>query len=196
MTGTKTRDGIRYLPTFAGMILALLVGCAGPIKEFYPDSFFNEDNVYQNKPIGFTLTFRGQWHIFTDPNEMEGRLRGFAEELQEQGGELLFVGSTVERTQGVRGIAANLNAPAREYADRIRDINTVAVDSGLTEMIVAGVPMVRWDYHDAGFRFVEFFFRVETYNIRIAFWTKPELFDAFESVYLSIMSSISRVSRW
>jgi hypothetical protein len=186
----------RLLGTISTTVLVLLVGCAGTIKEFYPDSFFSEDNIYQNKPIGFTLTFRGQWHIFTDPNEMQGRLRGFAEELQEQGGELLFVGSTVERTQGVRGIAANLNAPAREYAERIRDINTVAVDSGLTEMLVANVPMVRWDYYDTGFRFVEFFFRIETYDVRVAFWTKPELFDAFEPVYLSIMSSISRTSRW
>ncbi len=186
----------RLLSVISTTALVFLVGCAGTIKEFYPDTFFSEDNIYQNKPIGFTLTFRGQWHIFTDPNEMEGRLRGFAEELQEQGGELLFVGSTVERTQGVRGIAANLNAPAREYAERIRDINTVAVDSGLTEMLVADIPMVRWDYYDTGFRFVEFFLRVETYDVRIAFWTKPELFDAFEPVYLSILSSISRTTRW
>ena len=196
MIETGTRKRSQWLHFAVTMILMFFLGCTAPVKEFYPDSFFNEDNVYQNKPIGFTLNFRGQWHIFTDPNEMEGRLRSFAEELQEQGGELLFVGTTVERTQGVRGIAANLNAPAREYAERIRTINTVEVDSGLTNMIVADIPMARWDYHDAGFRFVEFFFRAETFDVRVAFWTKPGLFEAFEPVYLSIMSSISRTSRW
>ena len=136
--------------------------------------------------------------LVTDPNEMRGSTRKFARDLQDRNAELLFVGATSEGTQGVRCIAINLNAPAHTYAERVQELNKadLALDLGLRDVLIDGMPMVRWDYEVDGFRFVEFFFTLDTYNIRAAFWTKPSIFDRFEPVYLDIMSSLSFVTRY
>jgi hypothetical protein len=178
--------------------VALMLTCAVPLKEFYPDSYFVEDRVYQNRALRFTLTFRGDWNLMTSPNEMEGETREFARELQLRGAELLFAGSTVEGTQGVRGITIHLNDPVDEYAEKVRALNKddVGEDFGLTASVLDGLPVVRWDYTVGEFRFVEFFFTLDTYNVRIAFWTRPDLFERFESVYVDIISSISYVGRY
>lgn len=171
--------------------------CTPSLQEFYPDSYFVQDGIYQNRPLGFALVFRGNWEIITSPSQMERSSKSFAKQLRNQSAELLFVGTTSERTQGTRGIAINLNIPFDEYALRIQELNKpdVKKDLGLTEVLLNGMPMIRWDYVVGGFRFVEFFFTLDTYNIRIAFWTKPGIFDRFEPVYLDIMSSLSYVSR-
>ncbi len=178
--------------------VALLLACAAPLKEFYPDSYFAEDGVYQNKPLRFSLTFRGTWYLITDPDDMRGSTRQFARDLRERSAELLFVGATAEGTQGVRGIAINLNVGQREYAEKIHTLNAPDVDEdfGLTETILDGMPMVRWDYRVGEFRFVEFFFTLDTYNLRIAFWTRPSVFERFEPVYLDIMSSLCFIDRY
>jgi hypothetical protein len=181
----------------AAVIVLLLLACAPQIHQFYPDTYYSEDRVYENKPIGFTLTFRGNWIMFTDPNELDGPTRGFAAQLQERKAELLFVGTTVERTQMVRGIAIHLNLPPREYAERTREINkgNVTEDEGLTDALMDGKYMVRWDYVSMGARFVEFFMTVDTYNVRIAFWSDPKVFDQFLPIYLDIVSTLGIAER-
>jgi hypothetical protein len=182
---------------FTAFVVLFPVSCAAPLKEFYPDSYFTEDGIYQNRPIGFTLVFRGNWDIVTDPMKMEKGSRAFAGQLLKSGADLLFVGTTSEKTQGVRGIAINLNIPCEEYAERIRKINApdITSDSGLTAQLLNNLPMVRWDYTVGEFRFVEFFFTLDTYNVRIAFWSKPAIFERFENIYLDIISSLSFVGR-
>jgi len=184
-----------FLPAIS--LAVFLAACAAPLKEFYPDSYFTEDGIYQNKPIGFTLVFRGNWNIVTDPQKMERGSRAFARRLMEASAELLFVGTTVEKTQGVRAIAINLNIPCGAYAEKIRSLNKAEVteDFGITPLLLNNMPMTRWDYTVKNFRFVEFFFTLDTYNVRIAFWTKPEIFERFETVYLDIISSLSFVGR-
>ena len=54
--------------------------------------------------------------------------------------------------------------------------------------------MVKWVYDKSGFRFVEFFFNIGTYDIRVSFWTKPDLFEKFLPVYEQIISTL-RVTR-
>ncbi len=181
----------------ASVALAVCIGCAARIEQFYPDSYFNQDGVYENRPLGFSLTFRGNWSITEDPADMQGSTREFARELQAQGAELLFAGSTAEGTQGVRGIAVNLNMPALEYARKIRAINQDAVnaDSGLTEVQIDGARLIKWEYGISEFRFVEFFFTADTYDIRIAFWARPDIFTRFEPVYYDIISSLKPIGR-
>jgi len=118
--------------------------------------------------------------------------RSNAELLHKTGGELLFIGYTSEQTQGTRGIAINLNETNREYAGEIKKLNSEEpfVDSGLIDTVISDIPMVEWIYERDGFRFVEFFFRADTYNIRIAFWAKPDLFSNFLPVYEDMAGSI------
>jgi hypothetical protein len=178
-------------------LLALLtVNCAAPISQFYPDSYFPEDRTYQNKSLGFTFSFIGNWEIMCDPNKMKEN-RSNAVLLHETGGELLFVGYTVEKTQGTRGIAVNLNETNLAYAEEIRKLNRDGqeIDSGIAEVTIASIPMVQWIYEKSGFKFVEFFFKNETYNVRIAFWTKPRLFSNFLPVYEDIMGTMNLSGR-
>ena len=107
------------------------------------------------------------------------------------------MGNTVEKTQGTRGIVFNLNKSNREYAEYIRTINSKdqQMDSGLTDCEIAHVPMVQWLYEKEGFRFIEFFIKVDTYNVRIAFWTTPDLFPNFLPVYEEIMGTFSITGR-
>jgi hypothetical protein len=175
-----------------------LISCAPALKDYYPDSFFTQDGIYENRPLGFMLVFRGNWKIATDPAVMEKNSIAFARKLQESGAELLFVGSTSEQTQGVRGIAVNLNTPAEEYARQIQSINAASVskDMGVTSMLVNGMPMARWDYMVKDYRFAEFVVQLDTYDVRIAFWSKPAVFEKFEPVYADIVSSLSLIGRF
>jgi hypothetical protein len=172
-------------------LVCLGIQCARPIIQYYPDMFFPEDRTYQNKALGFTFSFIGNWEIICDPNKMKEN-RANAALLQETGGELLFVGYTVEKTQGTRGIAVNLNQTNRDYAEEIVKLNgeDQLIDSSLADISIANVPMVRWIYKKVGFDFVEFFFKIETYNVRIAFWTKPRIFSNFLPVYENIMGTL------
>lgn len=165
--------------------------CAGTIKPFYPGNYFVEDKTYQNKSLGFSLTFRGNWDIVTDPNEMKDN-KVFAKELHDLGAELLFSGFTVEKTQGTRAIVTHLNETNREYADEIRTINKdqIDVDSGCGEIMINGKDFSTWRYQKNDFWFIEYFFSVDTYNIRVAFWTKPKLFDKFVPIYEQIMATL------
>ena len=178
----------------AGFLLSL--DCAVPIKQFYPGTFFPEDRTYQNKPIGFSLTYRGNWDIITNPNEMKQH-RSTVKLLHESGAELLFIGFTVEKTQGTRGIATNLNETNREYAELTQRVNrnSRVKDYGICGDTIHNVPMVRWEYAEGEFRFVEFFLSVDTYNLRVAFWTKPLLFKNFLPVYKEIMGTLTLIDR-
>ncbi|HEX7511435.1 MAG TPA: hypothetical protein VF335_09060 [Chitinivibrionales bacterium] len=174
------------------VLFAAALQCAAPIKQFYPGVYFEQDRTYQNKSLGFSFSFRGNWNVFTNPNEMKEN-KSNAVLLHETGGELLFIGYTVEQTQGTRGIVVNLNEPVLQYAQEIQKLNADErqVDSGLTEMSLANIPMVKWIYEKGGFTFAEFFFKVDTYNIRIAFWTKPRLFPNFLSVYEEMIGTLA-----
>jgi hypothetical protein len=183
----------RCLPL--SFLLVLFLQCAAPMMQFYPGVYFPEDHTYQNKSLGFSFSYRGNWEIICDPNNMKEN-KSTAALLHETGGELLFVGYTVEKTQGTRGISVNLNETNKGYAEAIVKLNEDRpLDSGLTEVTIAGIPMIEWIYEKAGFRFVEFFFKVDTYNVRIAFWTKQKLFANFLPVYEENMGTMLLTER-
>lgn len=185
----------RFRLLAAGFFL-MMVLCAPAMKQFYPGAYFPEDRTYQNKALGFSLTYRGNWEITTDPNDMREN-KSYARELHEGGAELLFIGATVEKTQGTRCIATNLNEPSAEYAAEIQRINKdqIDTDSGWINDTVSGQPMVVWRYAKDDFQFIEYFFTIDTYDIRVAFWTKPRLYDKFLPVYNGIMSTLSMTGR-
>jgi hypothetical protein len=166
--------------------------CASPIKQFYPDTYYDEDKIYENKPLRFALKYQGNWILFTDPNDMDAGSKELAKTMAKSGVELLFVGATVEGLHGTRGIAVNFNEPARDYAERIRSINRNEVqnDRGLTDMVLAKSSMVKWVYDKVDFRFAEFFFTIDTYDIRVTFWSRTAMFEKFLPVYEQIMSSL------
>jgi hypothetical protein len=178
---------------YSCLTVVLLLGfCAAPLRQFYPDSFYEEDRIYENKPLRFVMKFQGNWVLFTDPNDMDKGSRQLAATFAKSGYELLFVGATVEGMHGARGIAVNLNEPADEYAGQIRTINKAEVrnDQGLVAMIAGRMELVKWVYDKADFRFAEFFFTIGTYDIRIAFWSRKDLFEKFLPVYEEMISSI------
>lgn len=167
------------------------IHCGGSIEQFYPDRYFQEDAVYQNTFFRYSITFAKDWNIVTDPNLMSKAGSGFAKTLQKQGAELLFLGTTKEGLQGVRGMVANQNYSLGEYAKLIRESNQDGVtgDSGLVTVIINEKPMIKWIYYSNGFKYVEFFLVLDTYDFRIAFWAQPTLFDRFLPEYYTIISS-------
>jgi len=175
------------------VLLCMGLSCSAPIRQFYGDVFFPEDKIYENKALGFCITFRGKWNIITEPDQMNRYYRSFARSMQSAGGELLFMGSSVEGLYGTKALAINLNEPPDEYATYIRALNRseLDVDSAPIPFVTEQLRAVKWIYDKAGYRFVEFFFTVDTYNIRLSFWTRPELFNNFLPVFEEMMSSVS-----
>lgn len=174
-------------------VCLLFFFCSAPLKQFYPDTFFEEDAIYENHALRFSLRFRGNWNIITDPTEMSSTYQAFAKTLQKAGGELLFMGSTVEELYGVKALAINLNEPPLDYAGYIRDLNQSEVQDDMepVEFIAGEHLMAKWVYDKSGYRFVEFFFVVDTYDIRLSFWTKPELFVNFLPVFEETAASLT-----
>lgn len=175
--------------------IAIFLSCAAPIRQYFPDSYFLQDHIYQNKLLKFALRYAGNWNITTDPNLMSKAGKKVAQTLRNSRGELLFLGSTVEGAQGTRGIVENLNISNEKFLGSIRKSNTTSInkDLGQEEFDANGIETVKWQYLYKGFHFVEFLFRSGTYNIRIAFWTSPSLFDQFLPVYEEIMNSIELI---
>lgn len=155
--------------------------------------YFPEDSIYENKTIGFCIPFSSKWDIITDPNTMNKTYRTFARTMHNAGGELLFIGTTVEGLYGTKAIAMNLNEPPADYAAYIRRINSSEVDNDSVPIVFFTEHMqaVKWIYDKSGYRFVEFFFMIDTYNIRLSFWTKKALFDNFLPVFEEIMGSVT-----
>lgn len=184
------------------IVIIGIIGCAAPIKEFYPDTFYEEDSIYQNKALGFNLKFQDDWYIFTDPNKMDKPIRALALELNRDASELLFVGAATDGLQGVRGIAAHLNASAAEYAKAYYQLNKqdICEDSGLVEVTIKNLPVVIWEYSkkngQSKVRFIEFFFALRSYTIRIAFWADPRIFVRFLPVYFDTMTSLEIVEKF
>jgi hypothetical protein len=174
------------------VMLLLLCVCAVPLRQFYPDSYYEEDRIYENRPLRFAMKFQDNWLLFTDPRDMDKGSKQLARMFARSGYELLFVGATVEGMHGTRGIAVNLNEPADIYAQHIRELNKDEVqnDRGLTAMVAGRTGLVKWVYDKADFRFAEFFININTYDIRIAFWSRAQLFEKFLPVYEEMIASI------
>ena len=177
---------------YAPLAVCLLLCCAPQIKQFYPGTYFPEDRTYQNPSLGFSLTYRGVWDITTEPAQLRDN-RSYARDLHDIGAELLYVGFTVEKTQGTRCIVYNKNETAGRYAEEIRGANREQMDddSGCAQITVDGRQFSTWRYDENGFCFIEYFFTVDTYDVRVAFWSKSKLFDAFRPVYDEIMGSLT-----
>jgi len=173
-------------------ILLLLVNCAAPIKQFFPDTYYPEDHIYENKPLRFVLKFDGNWELITDPNELSRSAKKTVINWAKAGIELLFIGSTVEGLHTTRGMVEHLNMPPREFAERVQSNSKSSVtnDKGLTEMVMGRNSMIKWIYDKDGFRYAEFFFTIDTYDIRIAFCSRPADFERFLPIYESIMSTL------
>jgi hypothetical protein len=173
-------------------IAILLCSCAGPIRQFYPDAYYSEDHLYENKSLHFIMKFAGNWEIITDPNEMGDETKKIARQFQKSGVELLFIGATVEGYHVVRGQAVNLNEPAMDYAQYLRRISAKEVenDQGLTPIVFGKNSMVKWVYDKGQSRIVEYIFTIDSYDIRIAFGTRIEFFEKFLPVYEETMSSL------
>jgi len=191
-------NGARAARLFpAALSAALLFACSPPVGEYFPDHFFPQDRIYENRPLGFTLTFTGNWNIATEPRAMTPEYRAVARTLYESHAELLFLGYTAERSQGARGIVNNLNVDNEEYLSLIRRMyaRNIGEDFGFDTVDAGQFETLAWHYTFNRIHFVEYLFRSGTYNVRIAFWTTAQLFPKFRPVYEEMIRTLSRVSR-
>jgi hypothetical protein len=107
--------------------------------------------------------------------------------------ELLYAGATTDGLYGTRCIAGNFNIPLKAFAENIRNANSNSLenDQGLTDFYAGPIPAVKWIYDQSGFRFAEYIFKIDTYDIRISFWTKAELFQNYLDIFELIMSTLT-----
>lgn len=174
------------------LCVALGVSCGPSFVQFYPDTYYEQDRIYQNETLGFALMFTPGWEITTDPSEMNKTRQAAARQLQEQGAELIFAGETVDGSQGTRGIVENLNRDNERFLAALRETNKANLDKdiGARTFMAGDVLGIKWEYEFQNMRFAEFLFRAGTYNVRIAFWTKADRYDDFLQVYEDIMATL------
>jgi hypothetical protein len=180
---------------FCVLASLLLLSCAPTaiIHQFYPDTFYPQDRMYQNRSLGFALVYKPTWVLLPDPADMSKSQRAAATALRAQAAELLYAGQTADGSQGTRAIVENLNQSNEEFLVALRDANRgmVIEDHGQTTFMAGNRLALKWEYSAGQFRYAEFLFRIGTFNIRIAFWTVPERYDEFLPVYEDIMSTLS-----
>jgi hypothetical protein len=182
-----------YLIVLTAIPFLLLNSCAPNLKQYYPGKYYFEDSIYENKTLQFLITYSGGWYLFADPSEMDQPTRRFAESLHKTHQDLLFTGATTDGLYGTRCIAGNYNLPIKKFAENIQRANNQSIqkDQGLTDFYAGPTPAVKWVYDQMGFRFSEYFFKIDTYDIRISFWTKPELFDNYLDIFEQIMGTLT-----
>ncbi len=188
------RDAKRFFLLTASTAAAIVLGvsCAPSFEQFYPDTYYEQDRIYQNETLGFALMFTPGWKIETDPSRMNKTRRAAARQLQEQGAELIFAGETVDGSQGTRGIVENLNRDNERFLAALRETNRANLDKdlGACTFMAGDVLAIKWEYEFRNMRFAEFLFRAGTYNVRIAFWTKADRYGDFLQVYEDIMATL------
>jgi hypothetical protein len=176
------------------VVLALLTvqACTPSFAQFYSDRFYSQDRVYQNVSLGFAVMFSAGWNIEIDVAEMNRTRRQAALSIHKQGAELIFAGETVEGGHGTRGIVENLNLENDKFVAALRNANKAGIerDLGVENFVAGDVLSIKWEYVHNGMNFAEFLFRAGTRNVRIAFWTKPELYNEFLPVYEGIMATL------
>lgn len=170
----------------------LVTGCVAPVAQFFDDTYFTQDRIYRNSSLAFAVQYRGNWKLAIEPRQMSRTGKKAAKVLQQSGRELLYTGATFEGTQGTRAIVCNLNLSNEEYLKEIRSSNTGTIqeDYGAINFVTESTIFLKWQYRFAGLRFVEFLFRTGTYNVRIAFWTRPDLYERFLPEYEHIIESL------
>jgi hypothetical protein len=175
------------------IICIALLSCTPSLKQYYPDTYYLEDSIYENKSLHFLITYSSVWYLFTEPEEFDQKTRQFYRQLHKSHMELLFAGATTDGLYGTRCISANYNLRIRTFAENIRQANRSDIenDQGLTEFYAGRNPAIKWVYDQNGFRFVEFFFKIDTHDIRISFWTKSKLFENYLSVFEQIISTFT-----
>jgi hypothetical protein len=174
--------------------LLMLSSCAPQLKRFYDGQYYIEDSIYENKSLQFIITYKRGWYLFTQEYEMDNATKAFAHSLHKRNQELLYAGATSDGLYGSRCIAANFNFSVEQFANNIRNANKndVQKEYGLTNTVIGEYPAYKWVYDQKGFRFVEYFFKINTCDIRIAFWTKTELYANNIDVFEDIISTISQ----
>lgn len=182
-----------YLTLFVAIPFLLVNSCAPTLKQYYPGKYYFEDSIYENKTLQFLITYSGGWYLFSDPSEMDQQTRHFAELLHKSHQDLLFTGATTDGLYGTRCIAGNYNLPIKKFAENIQRANNQNTknDQGLTDFYAGPTPAVKWVYDQMGFRFAEYLFKIDTYDIRISFWTKSELFDNYLDAFEQIMGTLT-----
>ncbi len=176
------------------LIIPLLIcSCISPLKQYYPDKFYHEDSIYENKQLRFLITYSSSWYLFTDPKELDKKTQSVYRSFHKSGMELLYAGATTDGLYGTRCIAGNFNIPIKAFAENIRKANSNSLenDQGLIEFYAGSIPAVKWIYDQSGFRFAEYFFKIDTYDIRISFWTKADLFQNYIDIFELIMSTLT-----
>ncbi len=185
----------RFVATIVAAALLMGMACSPPVKNggiYFDEQYFDSDGVYENRDVKFNLRLSGKWDICANPNTMLPAARDFAKELAALGADLLFSGTTADGRQAVRCIVTNSNMSAPEYAQAIRGANadSVLADSGLTYLFANDSSVVKWEYSVGKFRFVEYFYLLGTYDMRLAFWTDPATFDRFKIIYENTAKSV------
>ena len=170
------------------------MNCTPPPR--YDGLYVDRDCFYKNYDIGMTVRFPGKWRIETDPRKMNRSARSFARSLGLFGSDLLFSGVTADGNQAVRCIVENANMTVSEYAEGVRKANRREVndDSEMTVIEPGSGGPIRWEYSVGAYRFAEYFYKFDTYDIRMAFWTNRSTFERFRSVYDETAKAVKNVS--
>jgi hypothetical protein len=177
-----------------GLLLAF-AACSPPVKNggiYFDEQYYENDGIYENRDVKFNLRLSGKWDVCANPKAMLPAARDFAKDLEKQGADLLFSGTTADGRQAVRCIVTNSNMSAPEYAQAIRDANadSVTADSGLSFLYPEDSSVVKWEYSVAQFRFCEYFYQLGTYDMRLAFWSDPSTFDRFKVIFENTAKSV------
>jgi len=169
-------------------------GCTRYVTDFFPDDYLESEKIYHNPALGFNLRYSANWQINTTSKTMSKTQREVATLLHNSGSELLYVGKTSEGLHASRAIVDHLNLSNENYLEVIRKVASIepGQELGAEEQMIAGVPMIRWFYLHRGHAFVEYLLRIDTYNIRVAFWSSPAMFRQFLPVYDQIMATFEQ----
>ncbi|MDD5675202.1 MAG: hypothetical protein PHC61_13620 [Chitinivibrionales bacterium] len=161
-----------------------------------PNQMDNLSSQIVNFSPDFTVTYDNIWAIARSKKDMGNSMRDLADQLEGIGARLVYSGHTTDDRCGTRAIVINKNLSNENYAEEIRKLNkkTITNDMGFTDISTDHFQMLKWVYDGGGgqYRFAEYFIRLGTYNIRIAFWTERGSFDGFKDTFESTIRTFKQ----
>jgi hypothetical protein len=182
---------MRYL--LIAVMMLLLVGCTAAHQK-QPGHFRKEK--YVNRQIGFSLTFKAPWQIFTSPRNLSPDLRSTYQFYQRQNHEVLYVGKLGGPYVTAAATASKPSVDLDLYVRIFLALAHKAIENVLSReaLSINDIPMIKLEYvgrmGETRVTHLEYYMDIADRRVRVIFTAKVGAYEDMKPEFEGIISSI------
>ncbi|OHD13972.1 MAG: hypothetical protein A2086_10570 [Spirochaetes bacterium GWD1_27_9] len=168
----------------------------------YKDSY--KDFTYENKSLGFTMSFDKDWVITTEFRNFDSDQKKYATYFATPTNEILFFGYNEEKKIGIRAIKEELGLANDDYFSKIKESNSSDVNNyGIRfpksqKVVLKNIQGLNFVFETTinaknVFVFDSIIFKNKNSNFRVDMWTKKSNYETVSSYIATLYQTIDFV---